>query len=122
MYQIQRFGAVPFDQIAIVTMLMVHADHRKGRLMMKLYQHAHQHAMGQRFQMAFLDCNDHLVRMNEKFGFRPYMGTVEHPRYGRVTPMALDLLDVAHLRRMRSPFARQAERFLRQNDQMRRAS
>ncbi|MFO1078347.1 MAG: hypothetical protein U1E73_11555 [Planctomycetota bacterium] len=62
---------------------------------------------------AWLDCNDHLLPLYTACGFRT-IRRADHPLFGTVTVMRLDLLDLEHLASIRSPLLRVVRGALRE--------
>ena len=94
---------------AITTRLMVERN-RRGTVLASMLATALfgiGHARG--VEADFIDCNAHLVPFFARLGYRE-AGMIEHPEYGLVTLMRLDLQDDAFLRKIGSPFAGVQER------------
>lgn len=62
--------------------------------------------------MAFMDCNDHLVAFFKGIGYRDYMGRTTHKEYGAITPMYLDVRDIAYLRTLKSPYVKAYDQWM----------
>lgn len=104
-YQMQCVGDEHPNHTAIITRLMIHPAWRKTTdLAVQLNVACFELGLKHEIKFAFMDCNDHLVKFFTGFGWREYIGKVEHSEYGLVTPMRLDLLDFDYLKNIHSPF------------------
>lgn len=112
LYEMHRFGARHPGQTSIVTRLMIAPDHRRTNLAFRLFSFCYMLGRDRGTALNIMDCNAHLVEFFRKIGYRDYMGTVRHEEYGEVMPMYLDLLDVAYLRRLRSPYVKAYEAWM----------
>lgn len=90
--------------VGIVTRLMVAAAHRGGHLTMQMFLPLYRMCLERGIRHGYMDCNAHLVGRFEQLGFVPHTEPREHPEYGLVQPMRLDLHDAQHLRGVASPF------------------
>ncbi len=88
---------------SISTRLIVSPRLRSRGLAVRLCQASYKFGLLNGIRFNFLDCNDHLIRFFSRLGFT-LRRRAEHPEYGMGNVMRLDLLDRAHLVRMRSPF------------------
>ena len=88
----------------VTTKLMVAPNWRRGRLMHRLIGEGYLETLRQGMRYNYMDCNDHLLRMFMRYGYRPHRADLIHPVYGRVNSLVADLTDRDHLARMRSPF------------------
>ena len=93
------------NRTAILTRLMVGAGFRRTTINARLCLMSFQVGVAHGVACALLDCNDHLVDYFGRLGFRAE-GTFEHPDYGTVRTLSLDLLDWNRLTEIRSPFLR----------------
>jgi len=109
LYQMHRFGDRHPGQTSIVTRLMIAADHRRTNLAFRLFSFCYTIGLDTGTVLNVMDCNAHLVGFFRKIGYRDYVGTVRHDEYGDVTPMYLDLLDIPHLRQLKSPYLKAYE-------------
>ncbi len=89
---------------SVTKKLMVAESHRSGALAMRLCKATYVSALPQGTRFCVIDCNRERIALFERLGFRTFRSRLEHPEYGLVAVMVLDLLDEAHLRRVRSPF------------------
>lgn len=89
---------------AIVTRLMVAPELRRTRLPGSLCAAVYEHSLRAGIKRGYIDCNPPLQRFFRHLGFAPYIGEREHPCYGRVLPMRMDLEDAEHFAAVRSPF------------------
>ena len=104
-YQLKKLGADHPRKTAIVTRLMIAPHLRRSALAVRLCAECYLLGLDEGIKWCFIDCNDHLVEFFSGLGFREYIGKVRHEEYGMVTPMRLELNDLSHLNRIKSPFA-----------------
>ena len=105
LYQLKKLGADHPRKTAIVTRLMIAPHLRRSTLAVRLCAECYLLGLDEGIKWCFIDCNDHLVEFFSGLGFREYIGKVRHEEYGMVTPMRLELNDLSHLNRIKSPFA-----------------
>jgi predicted GNAT family N-acyltransferase len=105
LYSMDDFHDVAWRHHSIVTRLMVDKSYRGTAMIVRFFSACYQFALERETEVSFMDCNDHLVKLFERIGWKTYKGKVNHEEYGLVTPMRLDLHDIAHFRAMKSPYA-----------------
>jgi len=91
---------------SITTKLMILPSLRRSSLSFRLAEAGFCYAHEMNFEHDFIDCNQHLKTYFLKLGYQQHMSDVEHPIYGHVSRLRLDLNDWAHLMDVRSPFCR----------------
>jgi predicted GNAT family N-acyltransferase len=89
---------------SICTRLMVERAHRRKYVTIEVMKRVYEYALDAGIETNYIDCNRHLVGFFGKFGYVE-LGRKEHPEYGDVTVMRLDLLDRERLCALGSPFA-----------------
>jgi|SRR5580658_1753390 GNAT superfamily N-acetyltransferase len=89
---------------SICTRMMVAPAHRRSGLAVQLSVAAYEYGLVRGITHNFMDCNAHLVRFYQGMGFVQHLPQREHPEYGVVTVMRLDVRDRAHLQAVHSPF------------------
>ena len=94
-----------FEEITIVTQLMISKKCRKYRIAKLMCETVYEYALMNDIQHGFIDCNEPLESMFNKLGFKTLFRD-NHYDYGLVNVMLLDLHDIEHLRIINSPFAR----------------
>lgn len=96
----------PEDQwaSAINTKLMVKANLRRTRLPVRLAFAAYDWGLHVGIKHAYMDCNDHLLKLFSRLGYEQHLPTLYHADYGQVNSMRLDLTNETHLRKVGSPF------------------
>lgn len=111
LYRLREFDRFYPSSVSITTKLMVAPDYRHSMLPLRLAVRSY--VSGIAFGCAFdcIDCNKHLVPFFNRLGYRRVFPEVVHPEYGRVVPMVLALLDINHLEKVRSPFAKHTRKF-----------
>lgn len=107
----QLYGLTEFDQakrskLSITTKLMVDPKLRRTRLALLMARRGYELLLEQGMDQDYIDCNDHLVPFFEKLGYLPHLGRIEHPAYGSVNSMVINLRDAEHLKAVGSPFLR----------------
>lgn len=95
--------------ITVASKLIVRRAFR-GRLGIELTKAAYVRLLEDGVHYCILECYDHLVALYERLGFRRQPETIEDAIYGRVNIMVLDVLDIAHLCAVGSPFLTAARR------------
>lgn len=111
-YGLWRLSGAERRVASITTRMMIERRLRKSPLALNLALALFERGLDRGVEIDFIDCNDHLVAFFEHLGYRR-VGPIGHPDYGRVTLMRLDVHDLAHFRRVGSPFAGVHERRMR---------
>lgn len=106
LYQMRSVGRSYPDRVSITTKLMVAPEYRRGTLGARLCSKAYAQNLADGILFDFIDCNPHLEQIFHRFGYRHYMGRIQHPEYGDVLPLVLLVTDLEHLEQVGSPFAR----------------
>lgn len=104
LYQIYEQPEVTVDNASIVTRLMILSKLRRSSLALRLCSEAYEFGLYRGIRFNFIDCNYHLVKFFESFGWKHYIGTAVHKEYGEVHPMILDLYDEGHFMKIDSPY------------------
>jgi len=101
-YEISR---APEDwfRSSITTRLMVRPKYRGTRLPLKLAQASFELGLRNNIRWNYIDCNGPLEGFFAKLGYVESFKK-DHPEYGLVSCMRLDLYDEDHLRSVGSPF------------------
>lgn len=81
--------AKPYRKISCVSIMLMQAAFRYGEVLGTHYN--------------YIDCNPPLRRYYLRFGYQE-QSTKQHPKFGRVTILRLDLKDYDYLRKIDSPF------------------
>jgi len=105
LYSMGDFHSVAMRHQSIVTRLMVDKGYRGTAIVVRFFIACYQFALDRGTEVSFMDCNDHLVKLFERIGWKHYKGKITHEEYGEVTPMRLDLHDIDHFQALRSPYA-----------------
>lgn len=95
----RKFGG----STALVTKLMVKPEHRRSRIFRELVREGFRFILENEATSTIIDCNDHLVSVFSRLGFRQYRPDYQHEEYGNVHAMVLDNYDSDHLEACRSP-------------------
>jgi len=104
-YQMTSVGGCHPEFTCIVTRLMIDVSVRNTELSMRLMLACYETAIKSKIKYAFMNCDDHLIKLFRRFGWQDYIGKVKHPEHGAfTTPLRLDMFDLEHLKKTRSPF------------------
>jgi predicted GNAT family N-acyltransferase len=109
-YQLSRFSRFPAASLSMSSRLMVARAWRGstalGGLLVAIYELARKRGV----QFDFCNCSPALVEFYEQLGYQRFGDGFMDEDAGYHVPMVLVAEDVAHLRRVRSPFLRLARR------------
>lgn len=97
--------------VVVASKLIVAADHRGTHLGIELMRVATQMALRRGWRYCFLETYENLVALYQRVGF-VIRAQTQHPVYGSVMIMEWDMLDVEHLRAVRSPMLKDALAFI----------
>jgi GNAT superfamily N-acetyltransferase len=103
LYGLDALSARERTVTTITTRFMVDRERRGTVLAMQLARSLFARGAARGITTDYIDCNEPLVPFFERLGYRS-IRTVEHPDYGAVRLMRLDLRDDGHLARVGSPF------------------
>lgn len=103
LYGLSTLSPGELKTASICTRLMIGPSLRKTQVSIELIKFAYAFGLSRGIDTCFIDCNDHLVRFFERFGWR-FLFKREHEDYGLVNVMRLDLRDHDHLAAIKSPF------------------
>jgi GNAT superfamily N-acetyltransferase len=104
LYEIAKLTAAARETACICTRNMVRAGYRKTGVSVRMLKEIYKFGMESGMTACFMDVNPPLEGLFEKFGYK-FLFRKEHPEYGLVSVHRLDVLDLAHLKSVRSPFA-----------------
>jgi hypothetical protein len=111
-----RFDYRPED-MTLTTKLMVEPALQRTTYPIKLILHyADNFHFGNGCRIDFLDCNAHLIKFFEKFGYVDYHGWVVHSEYGTVRPMCVPTDQLARFAAIGSPLGPIARRYYADNE------
>ncbi len=104
-YNLDRFRpAVDDAQTLILTRFMVGPEYRGTNLAYLMIEEVARLSMQEGIELAFCDCQPHLIRYYQRMGFRCYACDVYNdPEFGIMTPMLFILKDLSYLKDIRSP-------------------
>ena len=109
LYGLEGLSQAERRETAVTTRLMVEPTRRGGVLAAQLASALYARGLDRGVEEDYIDCNAHLRPFFEHLGYRA-LRMIDHPEYGRVTLLRLDVRDAAHLRRVGSPLAGVYER------------
>jgi hypothetical protein len=96
---------------SITTRLMLAPGHRRGTLAIRLASASYRIGLERNVRWNFIDCNDHLLHLFTGLGWTEHRSPAEHPEYGVVNRLRLDLYDSNHLAAVSSPFSQVLDEF-----------
>jgi hypothetical protein len=99
------------SRTSLTTKLMIKPEYRKTTLAVRLAIATYRQGLKDGIRYDFIDANSHLINFFSGLGYRVHR-TANHPEYGDVTIMVLDLEDINHLESIRSPFRKEYYNFL----------
>lgn len=103
-YDLARFAdVVPRERMMVLTRFMVRPDHRGGATTFALMAEATRFGKDAGVDLAFCDCQPHLIRLYSSVGFRTYKSTFNDAAFGLMVPLVLVGCDLEYFRRIRSP-------------------
>lgn len=105
-YEMSKVGHFHPLRTAITTKFMIKPEYRGGTLAFRLTTALYAQAIKNRIRYIFIDVNDHLVDFFSKLGSHIHK-TGNHPEYGDVTVMLLDMEDINLFEKLRSPFRKE---------------
>lgn len=109
-FGLDRWAGIDPRSISVGSRLMLRSDIRGSTLLARLLGHVYRTQLAEGRRYALMYCAPALVALYEQLGFRRYTDSVNPSRGGTyMIPMLLLLTDVAHLRRVGSPFLRLTE-------------
>lgn len=114
LYDFERFERLFPRKVMFTSKLMILPQYRGSALFLDFMRACFRLSLEAGAEANVIDCNDHLVGVFTRLGFRQYQEKVEHPLYGWVTPMVMFHFDLDHYRRVRSPLGPIVESFLRE--------
>lgn len=102
LYGIENLSRHDLVGTSISTRIMLAAHVRRSPVSGKLLVAAFNHGRKLGIKYDYCDCNDPVLGFFERIGYR-FIRRVQHPEYGDVSVMQLDLEDIAYLKSIRSP-------------------
>ena len=116
LYGIDRLPESEQQASSITTRLMVGRAWRRTTVTSRLITTIYEYALRRDILTDYIDCNRHLIPFFERLGYRKRF-TCNHPEYGDVTVMSIDVRDRAHLRKIASPFLPILSRWMDESDE-----
>lgn len=99
-----------FQKFALCTKLMVDPLYRNSTVLYLLMAKSYEIFHSNKVDFVFAYCNLYLLRLYEQMGFYRNGKNFVLPGYGLYAPIVLLINDLAHLRKVRSPFYRMARK------------
>ncbi|MGZ3182237.1 MAG: cyclic nucleotide-binding domain-containing protein [Telluria sp.] len=110
-FALQRFLRFRLDESSFNSRLAIDAFFRDGAAISALFDEAYTLVRERGSRVNFCHCTPGLVRLYEQLGYRRYEEAIVHPDSGFHIPMVMLTEDADHLRRVRSPLLRIAQRY-----------
>lgn len=106
-FDLARFRSVLSDaQMGIFTRFAVRKPYRATRLPLQIMAEAALIALQLNVDLAFCDCQPHLIGLYRSLGFRSYTNVYNSQQAGILLPLALVAGDMEYLRNIKSPLLR----------------
>ncbi len=103
-YQLSRFSSVVSDnQVVVFDRFVIKAEYRGTHVAFQLLTAITMFSLEKNVQLAFCDCQPHLLNLYLSLGFQTYTTTFNYPGVGIVVPLVLVCEDLEHLRQVGSP-------------------
>lgn len=103
LYDWRRFERLYPGRVVLGSKLMLKKEYRRRCLFLSFVQFLFRRVLVEGTDITLMNCNESLVPLFSRLGFRSYKGHVFHFEYGKAYPMILFHHDVVHFQRMRSP-------------------
>lgn len=104
-YGMASVGADHPRYTSINTRLMVSREFRQTSTGLSLAIASYRYGAPLGVKWNFIDCNDNLMSFFTGLGYVAHLPKAEHPEYGLVNRLRLNVTDLAHLEAVHSPFA-----------------
>jgi len=95
-----------YGNVATTGRLIVAKPFRNTTVAMRLCCAVYQYGLDQGITHDVIICKPGLVSMYQKLGYRLHREKINHPEYGMISVLCLDLHDAEHLESTRSPLSR----------------
>lgn len=82
---------------------MVENTFRRGGIGLKMFQASYKQLLLDEIKFDFIDAEAFLIPFFTKLGYKT-IGTIDYPMYESSTLMMLDVLEIKHLEKVKSPF------------------
>jgi hypothetical protein len=102
-FQFGRLASLGLERVVVSTRMVIHPDHRGGRLFGLFYRFIMERYLEVGFEYAVHYCTPDLVCRYEHHGHRVYAKPFTKPPGLLRVPMLIALIDPEHLRRVNSP-------------------
>ena len=110
-FALDRFADFPEATLSFVTRIMVDREWRSSPVLGLLIRACYELGRRRGVRFAFCGSSSHLVWLYEAMGFQRYKENIVVPGFATQIPYVLVTEDVEHLKAVRSPFLKQAQRF-----------
>ena len=114
LYGLGKYTANQFAKLSMCTRLMVDERFRKTSIAIKLFKLSYEFGLKNGIELNLVDSNKSMLEFFERFGYIHLFDRM-HPDFGRSCILRLSLLDMDHLRQVRSPFLGMCAKFLKEN-------
>lgn len=109
-FSLDLFKAFPITSFSFSSRLVVHKDWRGTAVLGLMLNHGYALSRGRGSRINFCHCTPSLVRLYEQLGYRRYASAIIDSDVGYHIPLLMLFEDIAHLKRVGSPFLRVARR------------
>jgi hypothetical protein len=112
LYHIRKIaGDAHFFDTSIGTKFMIQKHLRGSRIAVSIMQAYYCQLLQDQIKFDFIDCEPHMIAFFQRLGYQP-IDMINHPEYGSGLAMMLDVFNLQHLERVKSPFQRLYRNFL----------
>ncbi|MBD2546047.1 GNAT family N-acetyltransferase [Planktothricoides raciborskii] len=91
--------------VSVCTKFMVIKNLRRTGIGFSLMQFHYNQLLLDQIKFDFIDCEPHMIPFFQKLGYQT-IDMINHPEYGSGMAMILDVFNLKHLQRVKSPFMR----------------
>jgi hypothetical protein len=106
LYQISEIaGDVHPWGTSIGTKFMIQRHLRGSRIALSIMQSYYYQLLQDKIKFDFIDCEPHMIPFFQRLGYQP-IDMINHPEYGSGLALMLDVFNLEHLQRVKSPFQR----------------
>jgi hypothetical protein len=112
LYQLDLLEKKFPQQVGVYSKFAITPSKRKSRIFVELCKLMYRQSLELRLRLTLLGCRIENKKLYERLGFKEYAPTKKCGPHGTIVPLQLDIYDLEHLRKIRSPLATELENFL----------
>ncbi len=105
-YKMYEFSHGSYFDSSISTKLIVRSDYRSTSVAFRLACATYMKQIEDNLMYSFVDCTRDMVPFYIRLGYEVYQKDFYHPEYGDGVVLVLELQNIEHLERCKSPFAK----------------